>query len=757
MKKGNGVVWLLMICVLMISGCAKTEQNQDRSEHVEPVYEQAELDFPEEFTNIISVASTTDDSIRVAFGKNNYNANSIWELNQQNGEWTKIIDLHEKLNLSEDSWCSTTLANDGKIFVEYVESVDTVLDIYASVKKYCSIDESGVVTDLEIILPELDEETKHHLAEEAEVEESITNAFKYCKFQGDELFGVDYGDVVYRIDIETGLINGTYKLDQDMGYVLDIYLDGEELSIVSSAGISTYLLSTGEIIIGEIEEIMGKAIANGEIRMEDNILLEDDAIEGKAYLCTGTGVYTYDKESKAVKMVMDSSGTALYGIDSYLSKFVVHDKEQFYIVKEDLETFQSSLYKYSRKENTKELTNTKELKVWALRDNTDIRNIISNYKVDNPNININIEFGLSDEDGMTISDAISNLNTKLLAGDAPDVLFLDQVPIEKYIDQGLLLDLSDVLKEIDHETPTLQNITTAFERNGLIHAIPGRFILIGATGTKSAIEQSGDLESLVQFSKEISTKDDSVPVFEKSDISSVIQVMYYSEMENFIEGDKVQPERIEEFFAKILALCEANNIEAVSLGSIWDEPGLTVEYYNVGVKKKQLSYDYIDSIGYQLPGMRGVALVIDGQYQLPSLGFEKKYMPTIIVGVNAKSNYIDEAKDFVKMQFSDKIQRAGTGMGLAVNRAEFEKALILGESLELEYEEGIVFDIKELTEDERNRALELVEQLEVPMVRNGVLMRMFYEQIEAAVSGQVSEREAVDNLIKKVDLYLAEQ
>ena len=62
-----------------------------------------------------------------------------------------------------------------------------------------------------------------------------------------------------------------------------------------------------------------------------------------------------------------------------------------------------------------------------------------------------------------------------------------------------------------------------------------------------------------------------------------------------------------------------------------------------------------------------------------------------------------------------------------------------------------------MTEDERNRALELVEQLEVPMVRNGVLMRMFYEQIEAAVSGQVSEREAVDNLIKKVDLYLAEQ
>ena len=45
---------------------------------------------------------------------------------------------------------------------------------------------------------------------------------------------------------------------------------------------------------------------------------------------------------------------------------------------------------------------------------------------------------------MTVDDVIRTLNVEIFAGEGPDVLVLDGLPVESYIRQGILADLSNI-------------------------------------------------------------------------------------------------------------------------------------------------------------------------------------------------------------------------------------------------------------------------------------------------------------------------
>lgn len=84
---------------------------------------------------------------------------------------------------------------------------------------------------------------------------------------------------------------------------------------------------------------------------------------------------------------------------------------------------------------------------------------------------------------MTASDALRTLNTNIMAGKGPDVLILDGMPIDSYIEKGMLADLSGLLDEIEQSDGLFENIARAYEKNGQVNAVPTGFqvpILRGA-------------------------------------------------------------------------------------------------------------------------------------------------------------------------------------------------------------------------------------------------------------------------------------
>ena len=57
------------------------------------------------------------------------------------------------------------------------------------------------------------------------------------------------------------------------------------------------------------------------------------------------------------------------------------------------------------------------------------------YQRQNPDVRVSYEVALGDDSAVTESDAMRTLSTELLAGEGPDVLILDGMPVESYIEK----------------------------------------------------------------------------------------------------------------------------------------------------------------------------------------------------------------------------------------------------------------------------------------------------------------------------------
>lgn len=85
----------------------------------------------------------------------------------------------------------------------------------------------------------------------------------------------------------------------------------------------------------------------------------------------------------------------------------------------------------------------KELRVFSLRDNKTIRQAMGLFQRQNPDVHVVYDVALTGADAVTASDALRTLANELLAGKGPDLLVLDGMPIDSYVEKGVLLDLSE--------------------------------------------------------------------------------------------------------------------------------------------------------------------------------------------------------------------------------------------------------------------------------------------------------------------------
>lgn len=138
----------------------------------------------------------------------------------------------------------------------------------------------------------------------------------------------------------------------------------------------------------------------------------------------------------------------------------------------------------------------KQLTVYSLYDNATVRQAISAFREKNPDVYVKLELGVSSEDGVTASDAIKNLNTEMLAGNGPDILMLDGMPLDSYIEKGVLEKLDDTVADLEKDSSYYKNILEAYKRDDGIYAVPVRFELPLLTGNKEILSGITDMKSL---------------------------------------------------------------------------------------------------------------------------------------------------------------------------------------------------------------------------------------------------------------------
>ena len=102
-----------------------------------------------------------------------------------------------------------------------------------------------------------------------------------------------------------------------------------------------------------------------------------------------------------------------------------------------------------------------ELTVYSLLDNSYIRQVAAVFQKKYPDIYLNLEVGMTGEDGMTTTDALKTLNTEIMAGNGPDVMILDVFGGDQ-IEKGMLADISSILDKAEEEDGILDNIRESY-------------------------------------------------------------------------------------------------------------------------------------------------------------------------------------------------------------------------------------------------------------------------------------------------------
>ena len=89
-------------------------------------------------------------------------------------------------------------------------------------------------------------------------------------------------------------------------------------------------------------------------------------------------------------------------------------------------------------------------------------------------------------------DALTQLNTQLLAGSGPDVLILDDMPMDSFIEKGLLMDLSG---KVD-TSGMLQNLAGVWQTEQGLFALPARAFPLLAGADEATLATIKDAETL---------------------------------------------------------------------------------------------------------------------------------------------------------------------------------------------------------------------------------------------------------------------
>lgn len=493
-----------------------------------------------------------------------------------------------------------------------------------------------------------------------------------------------------------------------------------------------------------------------------------------------TGVYRYVLGGSTVEQIIDGSLNSLSSPDTGTVAWGQDSDGNFYVGCNAGEDIKIYSYVYSKDTPT---TPDTELTVYSLKDNDFIKQAAVLFQKKYPDVYVNIETGMSGDDSVTDTDALKVLNTEIMAGTGPDVLLLDGISEDTYIEKGMLEDLSGVLKDTD----ILSNIKDAYTKeDGSIYTMPVKFGIPMIEGNKDIIAGITDLTTEADAAE--SQKDSYGKLQFFSDFSIAPSYLIQGTIDNSIpawmnEDGTLNENAVKEYLEQVNRIWQTqkNAIEetkkAYQMGDDWadsDHSG----YMDISGSVTSLlaKVDTVAAGGLLSP--EGLVSLDSARKVDPDLDYkllngqrENCFYPRSAVGVSAKASEKEAAEKFVKFLFEEESQRASNTEGLAVNSKVYEDMAYwkMGKSsgdtigsIGASYDTGDG-NIKQIEMDEIipedeaiQNIMDLGKTLTVPAKSNQIIRNAVTESGEKYLNGETGLDDAVKEIMQEVNLYLSE-
>ncbi len=428
-----------------------------------------------------------------------------------------------------------------------------------------------------------------------------------------------------------------------------------------------------------------------------------------------------------------------------------------------------------------------KLKVYGLSDNETIRQAISLYQAKNPDVYIQFEFGMGGDDSVTREDALKKLNTEIMAGEGPDILLLDNMPVDSYIEKGLLLDLSPIINNLSGNAELFGNIVNAMKTSEQLYAVPCEVQLPVMLTDKKYLSGVNDLESIADMIEQLREDNPEQDLLGLCSEKSIMRLFSMTCVPAWMtESGEIDKDAIREFLKQTKRIYDAQ-MDGISERVIDNYQSMAEDYmlYN-GVASFEDS-DYVRMAGRnQMNYIGGYNRILFGSFKYIDItsvkktsGFENTewapmkgqggnvFWAETLLGINAASKHLESAGDFLKMCLG-KENQSYLYQSLPVNKTAFEEKMVLPEnevdssgmwgSVVTESYDGtrIVLVYYWPTEEEIADYTQYMETVDTAYYENDMLENAVYEEGIAYIQGTQSLEEAVGAIEQKVSLYMAE-
>lgn len=392
------------------------------------------------------------------------------------------------------------------------------------------------------------------------------------------------------------------------------------------------------------------------------------------------------------------------------------------------------------------------LRLYTLKENENLWQSAKLFMEKYPKYPVVIEVGISEEDGKTVSDAIRSLNTEIMAGNGPDIILMDGLPIEDYIEKGGLEDLSYMMESVkENGEEFFENVLSSYEKGEKVYAIPSRFSVPIIIGKEGAVTP----EEVKTLSGTLKTRtEEQIKGIARNATKSIPLLLLTFWNDIISEESVVDQEALSTFLEEARMLFDASEID-LELPYYSGDAGVTMAF-----QKDILSVDEMD-MGQTLAQLESVSANSPVFYDYLNSESGKKFIPKWIFGITASSEKKEAAKAFLSYFLSSE-NMDQYDWTLSVNKTSFRKTLPISETKEQmtvmypEQDSAEGIRIQKLNAEEAEEFVNFLSEADTKIAVEQALFEEILTQAEHYVYGEESLESAVNAIVEKVEIYQAE-
>ncbi len=603
---------------------------------------------------------------------------------------------------------------------------------------------------------------------------------------GSRLFVASMEPNIYEIDRETGTAKLFLAADiiPDMFCVWDNYMAVKS----ESGGVVLYALDTAERIEDDvITDFVNKNCAVNKQIAESTYSIFPAEEEG-VYLVCGKGVYRHVIGGTFMEQVINGGLSSLSDPMKHVVKMICTAEEGFMAAFSEGKV---SSFAYDPEIST---VPSQTLTAYSLTENDILRQAIIRYQGANPDVYVEYKVGMDEEGGVTREDAVKKLNTEIMAGKGPDFLILDGLPVNSYVEKGVLADLTPYLAELEKEEKILPNIKESFTADGKICMLPAALTVSMYMTDKENMTEVSDLSALADKIEKLRSEHPGEGIWETYSEDMVLNaLMPVSAPLWFAEAGQLNAAELSDYLEQTKRIYDAcmeglpEELLQVYQGRAENTVGSSDEFsaYNdlqgggvqivagneklaLGELKNAYNYAFMQSVKRSENGENGK----NCQMALTPGNVKDSFRPYALMGISAVSSQTELAGGLLRETLSKDMQSMIYPIGFPVNEAGLQTYLeTLGGQLPEWGKPGepfsgygfgddnglmVTMSVYVPTEQETKELYDLLSSVRTPYLSDAVVEDAVKEAGKHYLEGKCSLEEAVEFVQKKISIYMSE-